>query len=303
MLPSKKTYSVYDCFTYDGEECLDLRLRAHWEEVDIFVIVEANMTFSAVPKPFSFDPVLYAWALEKIRYFQIDSQEFVGCQSAWEREKFQRNALQRGYSDANPSDVILIGDVDEIIKPGVITAIGEGDIHVFQHLTFYFYYDYLLLSDPYWEKAIGVRGDVALRHTPEELRNSPSIKQALVPILRKDAGWHFSYLGGHEMIEYKLQRFSHQNLNKPKYKNVSRNLQRIYAGKDIYRRAKHWGRVEIQTFGSDLVDNWLRDRPYLKSPSTIKPAGTLLEVLGKFAASRGMRKQMRKAMLRIWNYF
>jgi beta-1,4-mannosyl-glycoprotein beta-1,4-N-acetylglucosaminyltransferase len=294
---------VYDCFTFDGEECLDLRLKAHWDEVDIFVIVEANITFSAVAKSYAFDAKKYEWARSKIRYIQVDAGEFEHCKTAWDREKYQRNAMQLGFQDAKPDDVVVISDVDEIIKPGTISDIAPGTVHILKQLTFYFYKNYLLISDPFWYKAIAVRGEVALKHTPEDLRNNSEVRASLMPLIRENAGWHFSYLGGHEMIEYKLSRFSHQNLNKPKFKNLKKNLLRIYEGKDIYWRAKRWARVESSSFGSKVIDEWFQSRPNLSSPLEITSAGSLQSILEQASARQGIRKQWYKLKLRIWNFF
>jgi beta-1,4-mannosyl-glycoprotein beta-1,4-N-acetylglucosaminyltransferase len=162
----ERTFTTYDCFTFDGEDCLDLRLRAHWDQIDVFVIVEANVTFSGLSKEYSFNADHYSWALQKIRYFKVAAEEFKDCTTAWERETLQRNALQRGYQDAKPNDVIVIGDVDEIFKPDTICGIDENTFHRFQQLTFYFYCDYLLVSDPFWEKVVAVRAEFALTTTP-----------------------------------------------------------------------------------------------------------------------------------------
>lgn len=44
---------VYDCFTFYNEfELLELRLKALWDVVDCFVIVEADKTHTNQPKPF-----------------------------------------------------------------------------------------------------------------------------------------------------------------------------------------------------------------------------------------------------------
>ncbi len=46
---------VYDCFTFYNEfELLELRLRALWDVVDYFVLVEADRTHTNKPKPFYF---------------------------------------------------------------------------------------------------------------------------------------------------------------------------------------------------------------------------------------------------------
>ena len=41
----------------------------------------------------------------------------VTCTTAWEREFFQRNEIQRGIKDADADDILIISDLDEIISP------------------------------------------------------------------------------------------------------------------------------------------------------------------------------------------
>ncbi len=297
---------VYDCFTYDGEEdCLELRLKTHWEAVDWFVIVEADITFSGVAKAYTFDAGRFAWAMPKIRYVPLAAAEFHACQTAWDRERFQRNALRRGYHDARPHDVVIIADVDEVLKPEKIGPVAPGSMHVFELLMLYFYADYLLVSDPFWRKAAAVSGALALAHEPEDIRNNKALRASLPTVTVPDAGWHFSYLGGMELIEKKLERFSHQNLNKPRYKDKQKNLARLYAGKDIYRRAKRWGRVELDGagFGNATVTAWFAQRPALLAPADIRPAGRLSEVLARYRRQSKAARRWDKLKLRIWNYF
>lgn len=295
--------TTYDCFTYDGEDCLELRLRAHWERVDVFVIVEASITFSGLAKTLCFDAERYAWALKKIRYIPLSAEEFASCETAWDRERIQRNALQRGYADAGVDDLVIIADVDEILRPECLIAPNHGELQVFELLTLYFYCDYLQISEPFWTKAVAVRGDLALRHEPEDLRNNKALRKTLKKVMIANAGWHFSYLGGMEMIEKKLQRFSHQNLNKPRYRDRDRNLERLFAGKDIYRRARRWGRVDMKGNGFEnaVVQSWFADRPEMWAPERIQPVFQLSSVLSKHRQQSMLAKSWNKLLLRCWN--
>lgn len=294
---------VYDCFTYDGEECLELRLKAHWEQIDVFVIVEANTTFAGQAKPLAFDPEQFAWAKEKIRYIPLRESAFAQCRTAWDRERTQRNALSQGYADAAPADVVIIADVDEILRPEKITAVAPGHIHVFEQLMLYFYCDYLMVSEPFWRKTVAVCGADALQHAPEDLRNSKPLRACLHEVAVAQAGWHFSYLGGMDMIEKKLERFSHQNLNKPKYRNRDKNLARLYAGKDIYHRAKRWGRVQLPPghWAPAAVEQWFRERPGLHAPQDIRSAGELASVIERHRHRSVWGRRWHKLVLRVWN--
>lgn len=294
-------FKVYDCFTFDGEDCLELRLRTLWDRVDHFVIVEGGLTFAGEPKKLQYDAERYAWAASKIRYMPLAAAEFSRCRTAWDRERFQRNALRRGYLDAAENDVVIIADVDEIIRPERIEMVAPGSVHVFELLMLYFYCDYLMVSEPFWRKAVAVTGAYALAHEPEDIRNNKTLRAEVTRIDVPDAGWHFSYLGGMDMIERKLERFSHQNLNKPRYKNRERNLARLYEGKDIYRRPKRWGRVHMGDFGNAVVASWFAQRPELFAPAAIRPVGDVHGVLATKRLAGPKPSVWEKLWLRIWN--
>ena len=294
-------YKVYDCITFDGEDCLELRLRTQWDRVDHFVIVEAEVTFAGTAKALQFDAERYAWARPKIRYIPLRAEVFAACQTAWDRERVQRNALRLGYQDAAEDDVVVIADVDEIIRPEKIGPVEPGTVQVFELLMLYFYCDYLMVSEPFWRKAVAVTGAYALAHEAEDIRNSAALRAEVVTLEVRDAGWHFSYLGGMDMIERKLERFSHQNLNKPRYKDREKNLARIHAGKDIYRRAKRWGRVHMGDFGNTVVAQWFAQRPELFSPAAIQPVGNVDALLAARRAAGGKPSAWEKLKLRVWN--
>ena len=89
---------IYDCFLFFNEfKILRLQLEELNEVVDQFVLVESTRTFSNDPKPLFFDQNKEAfgqWAL-KIRHVVIEDMP-QGNPSAWDIERFQRNAILRG---------------------------------------------------------------------------------------------------------------------------------------------------------------------------------------------------------------
>jgi beta-1,4-mannosyl-glycoprotein beta-1,4-N-acetylglucosaminyltransferase len=296
-------FRVFDCFTYDGESCLDLRLRVHWERVDWFVIVESNITFTGQPKDYAFDSAKYAWAKSKIRYIQLDALEFGQCSNAWERETFQRDALKRGYADAQPHDTVIIADVDEILRPECIRRVEGGTYHRFEQLMMYFYCDYLCVSEPLWTRMKAVTGRFALDHTPQEIRTGKQLLNSLKEVNVPLAGWHFSYLGGVDEINRKLERFSHQEFNKGKYKDPTRNMQRILDGKDIYGRPKLWGKASGCDLECQPVKNWFQSQPHLFSPSESHYRGTVQEAVEVFRRRSWLSRKIQRNILRIWNKF
>lgn len=66
-------------------------------------------------------------------------------------------------------------------------------------------------KDSYWPGLQCVQARWMQKFTPNEIR---AFRVNPIQII-KDGGWHFSFLGGKEMIKYKIKNFSHQEYNIP----------------------------------------------------------------------------------------
>lgn len=89
--------------------------------MDVFVIVEANSTFSGKSKSLTFlqNKERFTDYLPKIMHVVVEDSPNLG--DAWENERFQRDALIRGLQGLKPplrpSDLIVGSDVDEVPDP------------------------------------------------------------------------------------------------------------------------------------------------------------------------------------------
>ena len=111
---------IYDTFIFDSEfELLEHRLAENYDLVDVFVLVEAAQTFQGQQKPLYFQQQRerFAWAMPKLRHVALPR---LPGESTWAREAFQRNAVQLGLSDAQPDDIVLILDADEVPSRSVL---------------------------------------------------------------------------------------------------------------------------------------------------------------------------------------
>lgn len=80
------------------------------------------MTFRGKPKKLFYPQVirkLPAGVITKVKYVVLDTLEGEG---AWAKETMQRNALFE-HADAQPGDILLLSDLDEIPKPSFVTAL------------------------------------------------------------------------------------------------------------------------------------------------------------------------------------
>jgi hypothetical protein len=234
---------IYDCVLYNGEiEVLLLRLHELQNDVDLFVVVEAKKTFSGKQKELR---LRAQWDrirpfADKVRYVVITDDIEEG--GPWDRERFQRNCIQRGLLDADESDLICLSDVDEIPRADVIGRMRDGPARFvgFRLLFSYFYLNYRNIAGPEADLAWGCafpRGALG-RYTPEQLRHGirgGSIAAELIA----NAGWHFSYLADVTGIREKIGAFSHQEFNTPAFldaldvQDIVRHRRDLFSRKDF----------------------------------------------------------------------
>lgn len=216
---------IYDCFTFFNElDLLEIRLQELWETVDYFVIAEANMSHSGNPKGYN---LLDNWDRvrryeSKIRYLQID--DFPKTDNSWVREKFQRDALQRGLHDVDPEDLIIISDLDEIPRAEVIDLIKNDENKYERYVLcvplFRYKFNFLKWYQPVTNnQMIVTRAHVFTNPERERDYTHAWLPPAPDVVTINHAGWHFSYLGDDRTAVHKLQNFAHTEQNIPEIIN------------------------------------------------------------------------------------
>lgn len=253
---------IIDCFLYNGEPILELRLECLGPHVDRFVIVESALTFKGDPKAPRFRRELAGPWAHKVEYILLGAADHEGCRSAWDREALQRNAIQRGLAGAAADDIVLISDVDEIPDPAVFASF-DGRPAWLRQLFFAYYGNMLCTTEPHW--LIGTRmvsAADARRHPAEEIRLRFADR---FPHGRMVAagGWHFTYLGGVESITRKIGEFSHQELNTTELTAPTSIAAQIGDRLDIFYRPLAFAVVRPASLGNDRAVAWFHDRGML----------------------------------------
>ena len=122
---------IYDCFQFfDEEMLLNLRLNILDKYVYKFIISEATYLHNGKPKKLLFDINKYQKFKDKIQYIivdnpppdlekisQTDTEEEINAKTqsnAYKRHIHQLEETKLGITDANPDDIIIVGDLDEI---------------------------------------------------------------------------------------------------------------------------------------------------------------------------------------------
>lgn len=224
---------LFDCFPFFNElDLLELRLRELNGVVDRFVLVEARETFTGRPKPLYFDTHrerFAPWA-DKIVHIVVD--RFPEGRSKWDNEHAQRAALQEGIQGARPQDLVMLSDLDEIVKPNVLSGLkvcppSKGEVLCFELRLFQFYLNLentqqkWLRIGPRLARRDGVGQIRMMRQIRAREDGGPRDWVRLArtfwamrrPVWRRnvfDAGWHFSWLGGAQAVADKFSAIPDQ---------------------------------------------------------------------------------------------
>jgi beta-1,4-mannosyl-glycoprotein beta-1,4-N-acetylglucosaminyltransferase len=276
---------IYDSFLFFNElDILELRLNILDPYVDKFVILESNTTFSGLAKPFNFEnnKQRFSKFLDKIIYIKHDKdfndyqnlplhanpinkeEEMVNiihnntnnatCIINWEkqwcREWIQREYMKLGHIDCDNNDIVMISDVDEIPNPKVLEKIPEffQPEKIYRCLCNMYYYYFNVLKETNW------RGTIISTAGFIKNKNLNDIKNLQDCMLIERGGWHFSFMGGVEMIKEKIKSYSHQEYNTPQVmQNIADNVEN---NTDVLLRGQHLQTVPIDsTYPEYLLQN------------------------------------------------
>jgi len=243
---------VYDCFTFFNEvELLELRLATLYDYVDFFVIIEAASTFTGKDKPYNFKfPEKYA---DKIRYIQIGK---LGNRDPWQNEYAQRNAIVRGLYDANPNDIILISDVDEIPNPVAIERGKKYPIFTMEQELFYYYVN--CRQTQIWYGTMGIKYGELAKKSPQWLRNKRGDGIRIIP----HGGWHYSFLGDVQRISDKLNAFAETQVNTSDINNPENITRCLATGEDLFHRKEDWAQKRfVMEIDHPGIGEWLKKYP------------------------------------------
>ena len=218
---------IYDCFSFFNElDLLEIRLNVLKDVVDKFVLVEAGETHTGKPKPLFFKENKARFAEFGDRIVHVCIDRFPAGHDAWWNENYQRNMILEGLAGAAPDDVVMISDMDEIPRPEIVSVVArKGGVWRFNHISYGFYLNFIdlrcrnmcgtkLLS--YHDLTTGFDGvetnynefmpkDLNSGTTVTKIRRRHFPPQKGGERLVKNAGWHFTCLGGAKALLAKMR--------------------------------------------------------------------------------------------------
>jgi beta-1,4-mannosyl-glycoprotein beta-1,4-N-acetylglucosaminyltransferase len=263
---------IYDCFTYCGEDdLLDLRLKILNKDIDYFVICESSKFHSGVKKGKLFDIAKFKNYKKKIRYYYLEDMPLHRGDN-WYYENFQRNALSKGLFDANPEDIILVSDLDEIPNLANKNYLSS-DSAIFLQNFYYYKLNILCYEGLKWGKKWPGTKSIKYRlfqsaQKTRELRVKKisffRIDQKIKRIILEDGGWHFSYLMDPLQIKNKIMNFAHKEYKK--FNKINHIRKMIKEKKDLFNRTNlKYKTVKIDnTYPYEIISNQKKYKKWIE---------------------------------------
>jgi beta-1,4-mannosyl-glycoprotein beta-1,4-N-acetylglucosaminyltransferase len=239
-----------DCFPFFNElDLLEMRLEITSPYVDYWVISESEKTFSGINKP------MYLKENIDTRFSKFKDRIFIveySCQDGnpWGNEHMSRNILGEFVKQKFDSkDIMILSDCDEIPDyrkvdfnvelPAIIETMG--------------YYYYINCKQSLDFQIVSMFNVDLLEEIPTyRLRACAGMQKTVI----KNAGWHWSFLGGVDKIEEKIKAYAHQDLNIPEFSSKDAIERRLNELDDIFGRDNlKYSIVDIDESYPDYIIN------------------------------------------------
>lgn len=191
---------IWDIFPYYNEAMIaDIRMRH--VRADFTVVIEANQTFSGIPKGINFPRI------GEGNVIHVMAKNFSKCKTAWEKEEHQENsALAVVGKWIKDDDIVICSDVDEIPRreaiPYAIAMLQEERcirLGMRHHKYRWNLYDPKVA----WDKPGICAGQVF-----KEL-NFTGVRNRSQSCVMPDAGWHLYGMGTDQDFIVKAKATSH----------------------------------------------------------------------------------------------
>lgn len=195
---------IIDSFTFFNElDILEIRLNELNDIVDYFILVEATKTQSLIDKPLYFEENKKRFHKFLNKIIHIKVSKIPNIENAWTFENYQRSCIGVGleHLQVSKDDILLLSDVDEIPKSEILKlSFNSNEEYLVCQMMYNVYYLNLNAFTIPWNGTAIIKGGLVL----ENIKNIHPLIKRRDNIGEdkkiKNAGWHFGYQGGSEMV-------------------------------------------------------------------------------------------------------
>jgi len=199
---------IIDVAMFNNEiEMLDLRINILNDIVDAFYIIQADKTHQGDDKG-----CLQSYPDDRVHLITI---RFPDGLDNWGRENYQRQ-YKVDLSEYSHDDMVMISDIDEVPDPVKLKIIRD---ELWDPQYYYAFeqtmHQYYLNNVNTTEQWSGTRALSISNYNYIDLQSLRGDWGIINyhPIMVQDAGWHWSFLGGKDLVRKKIISYAHSEFN------------------------------------------------------------------------------------------
>jgi len=200
---------IIDTFLFNDEfDMLDIRLDISAAYVDRWVILEGDRTWSGLPKPYHLSNNLDRIERYRDRITVINLQIPNNCVN-WQCENLSRRSVTQGLDDCDANDIIVHGDLDEVINPDdwsdIVSTMDQHQRPLTCAMEMYIYrFDQRAARQ--WGGCVVSRR--AWFQDCQQLYRGVNVKRkdrSHCVSMPRTVGWHWTWIGPDDRIRTKVQ--------------------------------------------------------------------------------------------------
>jgi beta-1,4-mannosyl-glycoprotein beta-1,4-N-acetylglucosaminyltransferase len=200
---------IIDTLLFNNEfDMLDIHLAITDQFVDRWVILEASRAFSGIPKPYYLTDNFAQYQSRYGDRIQVITLELEEHQTNLVCETMMRQAIAPALAALSAKDIVIHGDLDEIINPEywaeIVATMDQHDRPVSCGFEMYMY-KFDQRAERGWKGSVVARR--SMFDTPHELYKGDSIKRKNrnhCVGLKTHVGWHWTWMGSDDLIRNKV---------------------------------------------------------------------------------------------------
>lgn len=200
---------IIDTFPFNDEfDMLEIRLAITDQYVDRWIISEADRTFSGIAKPYHLSDNLHLFPQYRDR-MEIVRLEIDPDKINWQCENRMRSGLSAALEHCAPDDIVIHGDLDEVINPeqfqDIVAYMDQQQRPVTCTMEMYIY-RFDQRANRRWGGSVVSRR--AWFEDCQQLYKGVNVKRkdrSHCVSLDRTVGWHWTWIGPDDRIRNKVQ--------------------------------------------------------------------------------------------------
>ena len=218
---------------------LEVKIAETARYVDEYVLLESSVSTTGHQKPLHFEEARQRFSMYESKISHVKLNESGPGPDSWAREAYMRHNLFTGLRNVRDGDVVIVTDVDELVRPEILRSLKECTGYedrgnFLQFLMKLYYYSFNLVHPSPWNLVKGTIWNTNRNLTANDVRGASQIAHVF-----HDSGWHCSCcFSTIRAVRNKIKHYTHTELTgNPAVSSKEHIVRVVRRGEDLYDRS------------------------------------------------------------------